>query len=182
VLLLVALGLAALCALFTPADAQSVQAMVKNQPFPYPQGVAMDTVLYKSVKAKLQVAEQMKASASASITALQKEITGLRTALADVQNLSDHDAGQARTLGTQLELSESKLQKATTELKDAQRVIDKVVDELPRRVRKTLVSATPDQIATAVVDYIHTLQSRKWTWAGVSTVGGIVLGIAASFL
>lgn len=168
------LGLAALCALFTPADAQSVQSMVKNQPFPYAQGVSMDTVLYKSVKAKLQAAEQLKAASAATISALQTEISATNLALTDQKKLGGYDARKADSLLNVSQVQASQLETAKTNFDKAQKVITSVLASLPRRLRKQYQNSAPEQIATAVVDYINLLQVRKWKWAGVSLiVGGV---------
>lgn len=180
-LLLVALGLAAICALFYPAKGQSVQSLVKNQPFPFAQGVAMDTVLYKSIKTKLEAAEALRNSSVQTITALQVEITGLQTLLKAQKALATYDARTADSLGRIVADRTAKLDAATESLTLARRAIDDILKELPRRIQKTLKAATPDQIASAIVDYIHTLQKRKWYWAGASALGGIVLTLTAHF-
>jgi hypothetical protein len=173
-LLLLALGLATLCALFAPANGQSVQAMVKNQPFPYAQGVAMDTLLYKAVKAKLQAAESLRLNSSERISALEAEITGMQTLLADQQKLGQYDALKADSL-TQLTGDLTwELGKAKGALEQAQRTMNEVVRELPKRIQKKVVNASAAEVSTIVTDYIDVLQARKWKWAGVSTlIGGV---------
>ncbi|GAB3550536.1 kinetochore Spc7 family protein [Spirosoma fluminis] len=176
-LLLIALGLAALCALFTPADAQSVQAMVRNQPFPYKTGVAMDSALYANVKAKLQAADQLRVKARQAIDSLQKEIKATRRAMDDQALVGKHDKAQLEMLAAKMNSLQNDLNIAKSKLQQAEDTIAQIVNALPRRVRKSIT--TPDQIARATVDYIHTLQNRKWSWSAVSVIGGFLAGVAA---
>lgn len=165
-----------------PADGQSVQAMVKAQPFPYAQGVAMDSPLYRSVKAKLEAAEDLRISAQHTIDALSTEIDASRKAYADLQALDQYDAARADSLRQVTAMLEPQLTAAQGKLNQANQATDSVLQELPRRTRKALKGATPDQIATAVVDYIHTLQQRKWTWSAASALLGIGLTVFKVFL
>jgi hypothetical protein len=180
-LLLLALGLAVLCALFNPGKAQSVQSLVKNQPFPFAQGVAMDTVLFKSIKAKLEAAEALRNSSVQTIAALQAEITGMEALLKTQQALATYDAHTVDSLRLAVADRKARLDTATVSLSLAKRAIDDVVQVLPRPIRKILKTAPPDQVASAIVDYIHTLQKRKWNWAGASALAGIVLTLTAHF-
>ena len=180
-LLGIALALAFLCALFSPADAQNVQAMVKNQPFPYAQGVAMDTLVYRSVKTKLLAAEQLRVSSRKAVDSLQSEIRATRKAMDDQFRLGRYDARRADSLATKMNGLQAELATENRLADQAQQAIDEVLKELPRRVRKMLKTATPDQVAGATVDYIHTLQKRKWTWAGGSALVAFVLSLTTSF-
>lgn len=174
-LLLIALALAALCALFSPSNGQSVQAMVKNQPFPYAQGVAMDTVLYQSVKAKLSAAETLKTSSAQTIKALQNEITATAKALIDQQKLGQHDAKTADSLRTVLADLGTKFKTASEGLQSAQQATDEVLKVLPRSIRKIVQNQSPDQQAEAVVDFIGVLKARKWKWLGAGSGIAFVL-------
>lgn len=161
--------------------AQSVQAMVKNQPFPYPTGVAMDTLLYKNVKTKLLAADSLRAASERAIKTLQTEILATRKAMDDQFRLGQYDAAKAQTLLVQMNILQRELVDAQALLREAQLARDKILRELPRKIRKVLESATPDQIAQATVEYIHTLQKRKWTWSGISAGAGFLLGVIAAF-
>ncbi|QIP16819.1 hypothetical protein G8759_31340 [Spirosoma aureum] len=159
----------------------SVQAMVKNQPFPYYCGVAMDTLLYARVKARLVAADSLRAASERAIKALQAEIAATRKALDDQFRLGQYDKAKAQTLLVQMNMLQGQLTQVQDYLRQAQLARDAVVKELPRKVRKLLEQATPDQIAAATVDYIHLLQKRKWKWAGWSVGGGFVLGLLTGF-
>lgn len=165
-LLLLALALAAFCAHFTPSRGQAVQAMVKNQPFPYPSGVAMDTLLYSSVKAKLQAAELVKTRSAQTIATLQTEIRAIGKALIDQQVLGQHDAKTADSLRAVLAVLITKLQTAGDEVTAAQKAINQVLAVLPRSVRILVQQQTPDQQASAVTEYVGILKARKWKWLG----------------
>lgn len=162
-----------LWAALNAATAQSVQSMVKNQPFPFAQGVAMDTVLYKSVKAKLQAAEALKISSELAISSLKTEQKAIRQALADQRAVSAYDTKKLDSLSTLLVNTITRLEAARQLAGQAQRMTDEVLSKLPRSIRKTLVGATPERIATATLDYIQTLRVRKWYWAaGGAGIGG----------
>ncbi|MCX6216487.1 hypothetical protein [Spirosoma sp.] len=173
IILLFFFGLAMLWAALNAATAQSVQSMVKNQPFPFAQGVAMDTVLYKSVKAKLQAAEALKISSELAISSLKTEQKAIRQALADQRAVSAYDTKKLDSLSTLLVNTITRLEAARQLAGQAQRMTDEVLSKLPRSIRKTLVGATPERIATATLDYIQTLRVRKWYWAaGGAGIGG----------
>ena len=176
--LLAALAIASVMALFSPASGQ-VQSMVKNQPFPFPTGVAMDSALYASVRAKLVAAESLRISSQKAIQDLQGEIKATRTAKDNLFRLQQYDAHRADSLTTCMQTLQGKLQSAQDSLTTAQGAIDTVLGELPRRIRKALVSASPDQVATNVVTYVHTLQARKWKWLGAGTGIGTILTLIA---
>ncbi|QIP15693.1 hypothetical protein G8759_25195 [Spirosoma aureum] len=169
------------CSYGQTQSAPSVQAMVRNQPFPYHSGVAMDTVLYVRVKTRLIAADSLRAAAEKAIKTLQSELLATRKAIDDQFRLGQYDKAKAQTLLAQLNILQGQLVQAQDWLRQAQLARDAVVKELPRKVRKLLEQATPDQIAAATVDYIHVLQKRKWKWAGWSVGGGFVLGLLTGF-
>lgn len=163
--------------------------MVKNQPFPYHTGVAMDTLLYASLKSKLEVAQQLRKSADVRINSLISEITATRKAMDDQVRLGLHDAGRASTLATDMNLLQGNLANAQADRVKADRAFDEILDTLPRRVRKKLSrtgggtairpARNPEELAEATADYIKTLQSRTYKWAGVSGAVGIVFTLIA---
>lgn len=163
-----------ICALFTPAAGQSVQSMVKNMPFPYAQGVAMDTTLYKNVKAKLEAADLLRINSAKSISDLQAQIKGTYAALEDSKKLGKYEAKQADSLRAVLAIKIGLLQTATGDLQRANSAFTDVLGSLPRRVRKQLTGATPATIALAVDEYIDLLQARKWKWSGVAVGVGFL--------
>lgn len=179
VLLLLAFLLAALCALFTPAHAQSVQAMVQRQPFPYPSGVAMDTVLYKTVKAKLLAADSLRSSAQRHIKTLQAEIQLTRKAKDDLFRLQTYDAGRADSLTRQMNVLQGDLIEINALLTEAESAIDGVIRTLPRRIQKQLNPEEPEQIARATAEYVTLLQWRKWKWAGAAAGISFILSLIA---
>ncbi|QIP14745.1 hypothetical protein G8759_20050 [Spirosoma aureum] len=156
-----------------------VQAMVKNQPFPYPCGVAMDTTLYVKVRARLLAADSLRSASERAIRALQAEIVATRKVIDDQFRLNQYDEAKAKTLLAQLNSLQGQLIQAQTTLREASLARDAIVKELPRKVRNQLQQATPDQIAAATVTYIHVLQNRKWKWAGWAAGSGVFLGFIA---
>ncbi|RYC69816.1 hypothetical protein [Spirosoma sordidisoli] len=180
-LLLVALALATLGALFTPADAQvlpPVLPMVNQQPFPYPTGVALDNSTYAAVKAKVRAADSLRTHAEARIQALTLEITATRGALADRDRLSRHDSLQTARLRGRLRQVETELGVVKQELERANGTIARVVATLPRRLRRLLARlADPDQTYSTLVTYLDTLRVRKWTFGGAGCALGFVLGL-----
>ncbi|RYC69751.1 hypothetical protein [Spirosoma sordidisoli] len=178
-LLLVALALSALCALFTPAGAQGVQAMVKNQPFPYAQGVAMDTTIYAGVKAKLLAADALRKASKAAVDSLQREILKTRTALDDQTQLGRYDAGQAQALTQQLGSLQTQLVTAQVGYQRADESINRVLEALPRRYRNRAKSY--DEIALATEEYTRTMRWRPAKWGGAGIGLGFLLGVAVSF-
>lgn len=169
--------LVGLLLLVGPADAQSVQAMVKQQPFPYRTGVAMDSALYANVKAKLLAAEQLRKTSEQAIRDLQAEIGLTRKAMDDQMALGRHDKAQADRLAGEMNRLQGELNVAKSSLSQAEQAIGNVLVALPRRVRKTLRNATSEQIAAATLDYLHTLQKRKWTWSGAGVLAGLIGGL-----
>lgn len=168
-------------ALIHPADAQRVQAMVKNQPFPYKTGIAMDSTLYSAVKAKLQAAEQLRETSRKAVDSLKKEVLLTRKALDDQARLSHYDQHKSEGLITQMNQLQQQLATAQADVKRADELVASVLAELPRRLRKDLKSAPAGVVAAATVNYVQTLQHRKWTWSGVSATAGILLGILLAF-
>ncbi|RIV20526.1 hypothetical protein DYU11_21000 [Fibrisoma montanum] len=156
--------------------AQSVQAMVKDQPFPYATGVAMDTLLYARIKTRLVLADTLRIRSKRAVDSLQLEIRLTRKQLDDQVRLGQYDAGRAGALATQMNVQQSLLVDAQTSLRLAQLAFDEVLTALPRRVRKSL--RTADEIARATVNYVRTLQSRQWKWGGFGAGVGFVLGLA----
>ncbi|MBD2700147.1 hypothetical protein IC229_05840 [Spirosoma sp. BT702] len=161
----------------THCTGQSVQAMVKQQPFPYATGVAMDTATYQAVRAKLQAADQLKRDARRAIDSLLHEVNLTYKGLLDQQALRQHESTRLNEALTRMQLIDTQLSQATTKLKQAEQIRDAVLQTLPRRIRKQLTTASPDVVAEQVATYIKTQQRRKWSWASVSLTGGFVLGV-----
>lgn len=164
---------------FCPA--QSAQFMVKQQPFPYAQGVAMDTLLYQKVRARLLAADSLALAADNTIKALQAEILANRKARDEQFRLGQYDAAKAKTLLVQANVLQAQLTTAQDLLREAKLARDEIVKQLPRKTRRALVDATPEQIARSVVDYIDTLQARKWKWLAAGGGIGFVLGLVILF-
>lgn len=158
--------------------AQSAQFMVKNQPFPYAQGVAMDTLLYQKVRARLLAADSLALAADNTIKALQAEILANRKARDEQFRLGQYDAAKAKTLLVQSNVLQAQLTAAQDLQREAKLARNEIIKQLPRKTRKALVDATPEQIARSVVDYIDTLQARKWKWLAAGTGLGIAISIA----
>ncbi|QJD79549.1 hypothetical protein [Spirosoma rhododendri] len=140
-------------------------AMVKQQPFPYPVGVAIDTATYGAVKAKLRAADRLRVSAQHRIDSLQAEVAATRKALDDQFRLGKYDAGTAMGLTARMNLIQSELASAQNSLRVAEGAIDGVLALLPRSVRNKLRVDQPDKIADALSEYVSTLKKRKWRWS-----------------
>lgn len=183
---LLVIGAAALIAWLLSSfnvNAQAVSAappvaMVKQQPFPFSMGVAMDTTTYGLVKAKLRAAEQLRISSQKTVESLQLEIRQTRQALDDQFRLGKYDAGVAMGLTAKMNLLQADLVRAQETLRSAETAIDGVLQLLPRHIRKNLAVGQPDKIADALSDYVSTLKKRKWTWSGSFLIVGVVTGIA----
>lgn len=156
----------------------NVRSMVHQQPFPFGSGVAMDTLVYQSIKRTLTAADQLRKQAQLRINALESELTGTHAALDDQLTLAKNERDRRRELIQKKDDLEAELVTTTARVKAADDAFASVIKGLPHSVRKKLTGATPEQIATAVVDYVHLQQSRKWKWSAGAGIIGFVIGLA----
>lgn len=165
-----------------PEPLKPLVPMVKNMPFPYGQGFAMKQSYLEQIRKQIAGADSVVAKADTAIRALQQ---GIRSAVAyqqELDTLSRHNARKADSLALEVGVREGMLETTQDSLAAANRATERIMATVPKRIRKVLKNATPDQQATAVTDHVTTLVWRKWKWAGAGTGIGIVLSIIAAAL
>jgi hypothetical protein len=149
--------------------------MVKGMPFPYKNGHAMDSAYVENLRRKLRAADELRSTADRAITQLKLEMSATVALARKLDSLQLYDKKTADSLAIRLAKKQGLLTQAEADLKQANEDIAKFLAILPRRTRKLLATATPDQIAAAIVDRINTLVWRKYYWLGAGAVLGPVL-------
>jgi hypothetical protein len=187
-LLYLVAGLLALLLGFTPARAQVPEPkeplvpMVAGMPFPYAQGFAMRQTYLEQIRTQLIKADTLRVQSQRAIDALSQTIRSAVAYQHQLDSLGTYNRRAADSLQVVVTEKQGLLTQSQDSLGAANRARDRILAPLPKRIRKILATATPDQQATAVTDHVTTLVWRKWKWLGAGTGIGFVLSIVAATL
>jgi hypothetical protein len=183
-LLYLVAGLVALLLGFTPAKGQapepkeSIVPMVGAMPFPYAQGYAMRASYLEQIRTQLVKADTLRAQSERAIIALQREIKSATDYQHQLDSLNTHNSDVADSLGRVVSQKQGLLTQAQDSLAAASRLREQTLDVLPKRIRKVLIKAGPDQIIVAFTDHVQTLVWRKWKYLAIGTGVGPLLIVA----
>lgn len=151
----------------------ALQFMVAKQPFPYANGVAMDKESYDDLRMSVVRDGMLIAKSRVVVDSLKVLVGKLDNRIA---SLTARTAQDEQTLQIMLE-EKTELATKLAQSERAALVADiallRLRGLLPRRVQKRLPpNATPDQIATALIDHQARLEKR----AIRQSIGGIIVG------